>query len=50
MFIIVQDESVILDSVTCLNDLLRTDDKNWDLGTNACKSLADVLRTGKHIH
>ncbi|KAG2199927.1 hypothetical protein INT47_009253, partial [Mucor saturninus] len=41
----VQDESVILDSATSLNDLLKADEKNWDLGTEACKSLANVLRT-----
>ncbi|GAA5800342.1 hypothetical protein HPULCUR_005769 [Helicostylum pulchrum] len=41
----VQDETVILDSVTCLNNLLQVDEKNWEQGTDACKSLANVLRT-----
>ncbi|KAG2233918.1 hypothetical protein INT48_004406 [Thamnidium elegans] len=41
----VQDETVILDSVTCLNNLLQADEKNWEQGTDACKNLANVLRT-----
>ncbi|KAI9364191.1 armadillo-type protein [Pilaira anomala] len=41
----VQDENVILESVTCLNNLLEDNEKKWEQGTDACKNLANVLRT-----
>jgi hypothetical protein len=44
---IVKDDS-ILQSVSALNQLIQEQGvKNWDLGTIACKNLADALRVGK---
>lgn len=45
---LVRDDS-ILNYASTLNQLVQEQDaKNWDLGANACKDLADILRNGKY--
>lgn len=46
----VQDLPLIVDSATSLNQLLKADDTlQWDQGVEACKNLANTLRTGIYL-
>lgn len=40
------DNTAVVRSVSSLNQLSK-DHASWDQGTQACKDLADALRTGK---